>query len=175
MRKRLKKKLGRGDGGLMDRVFMHKRWTITKYADDAAYARGEAYEVATFEGNLLLNEGIAVLQTLLIGTGGTAFSNANARCAVGDSSTAAAATQTGLQASTNKVYQAQEAGFPSIAGNVTTWKSVFGSASANFAWNEFTVASGSSDAAVNLNRRVSAQGTKTAGQTWTLELAITWS
>ena len=39
-----------------------------------------------------------------------------------------------------------------------------------------TVANGAGgDTAVNLNRKVSAQGTKTTGQTWTLDLAVTFS
>ena len=160
---------------MIDAGKVKSRWTIRKYADDDAFARGEAFEEVDIEGNLLLNEGIGVLETLLIGTGGTTFSNANARLGVGDSATVAVATQTGLQAGANKLYKAMEAGFPSIAGNVTTWRSVFGGADANFAWNEFTVANGGSDASTNLNRKVSAQGTKTAGQTWTLDLAITWS
>ena len=150
-------------------------WCIRKYADDAAFNRDEPFAVEEIDGNLLLNEGITALQNLLTGAAATAFNNANSYLGVGDSSTAAAATQTGLQAATNKLYKAMEASYPAIAGQVTTWRSVFGSADANFAWNEFTVASGNSDASVNLNRKVSAQGTKASGQTWTLDLAITWS
>ena len=68
-----------------------------------------------------------------------------------------------------------EASYPQRSGQTVTWRAVFGSSDANFAWNEFTVASGNSDAAVNLNRKVSAQGTKASGQTWTVDLAITLS
>jgi len=160
---------------IKDSANMKKRWVITRYKDEKDYAEGRPYDVSEFLENVLLNEGIAVLQTLLIGTGGTAFSNAAAYLGVGDSSTAAAAAQTGLQAASNKLYKAMESGYPSVSGQTTTWRSVFGSGDANFAWAEFTVANGNSDAAVNLNRKVSAQGTKTAGQVWTLDLAITWS
>jgi hypothetical protein len=52
---------------------------------------------------------------------------------------------------------------------------VFGSADANYAWQEFTVANASSGTGKNLNRKVSNQGTKASGQTWTLDLAITLS
>jgi len=126
-------------------------------------------------GNVLLNEGITALQNLLTGAAETNFGNANAYLGVGDSTTAAAAAQTGLQASTNKLYKAMESGYPTIAAQTTTWRAVFGSSEANFDWEEFTVANGNSDAADNLNRLVSDQGTKASGQTWTLDLAITWS
>jgi hypothetical protein len=150
-------------------------WTIRKYSDDRAFAADQPFEVNRIEGNLLLNEGIAALLNLLTGAAETAFSNANSYLAVGDSSTAAAAAQTGLQAATNKLYKAVESGYPSIASQTVTWRAIFGSSDANFDWNEFSVASGNSDAADNLNRLVSAQGTKASGQTWTLDLEITFS
>jgi len=232
-----------------EKLQIKKLWTIRKYADDAAYQADRPYEVSEFEGNLLLNEGIAVLLDLLIGAGTpTNFGNANAYLGVGDggptaltgalsfpggsaavtgSGTAfttelaagdhiyldsqpgvlatvqsiesntgltltavyagstgsgasskilrAIATQTALQAATNKLYKAMEATFPIRASQTVTWRIVCGSTDANFAWNEFTVANGNSDAADNLNRKVSAQGTKAAGQTWTLDLSLTLS
>ena len=151
--------------GLVDEAFDLERRIIVPHA----------YELRLIEGNLLLNEGITALQNLLIGAAETAFNNANSYLGVGDSSTAASAGQTGLQASTNKLYKAMETSYPTISSQTTTWRSVFGSSEANFAWNEFTVASGNSDAADNLNRKVSAEGTKASGQVWTLDLAVTWS
>jgi hypothetical protein len=53
-------------------------------------------------------------------------------------------------------------------------RSVFGSADANYAWNEFSVRNGAT-ADKNMNRKVEAQGTKASGQTWTLDLQITLS
>lgn len=160
---------------IAEQIGYKPRWTLRKYADDAAFAVDAPYETVEIDGNLLLNEGIAVLATLLIGTGGTAFSNAAAYLGVGDSATAAAASQTGLQAATNKNYVPMAATYPQIASQTITWRGVFDGNTANYAWNEMTVANGNSDAAVNLNRKVSAQGTKTSGQTWTLDLAITFS
>lgn len=152
------------------------KWTLRKYVSDAAYLAGEApYETVDICGNLLLNEGIGALALLLTGGAATAFNNANSYIGVGDSATAAAASQTGLQASTNKAYVAMAASYPQISAQTITWRGVFDGNTANYAWNEMTVANGNSDAAVNLNRKVSAQGTKTAGQTWTLDLAITFS
>ena len=159
-----------------DALRYQTQWVIRRYADDDAYARGEAFEVSRIDGNLLLNEGIAALLDLGCGLGSpTAFSNANAYIGVGDSNTAEAAGQTGLQASTNKAYKAMESGYPQRSSQTVTWRGVFGSSDANFVWAEFTVANGNSDAAANLNRKVSAQGTKASGQTWTVDLAITLS
>lgn len=159
---------------LHDHIRYQTQWRIKKYADDAAYARGEAYEEAVIDGNLLLNEGIQTVLDLAIGAAGTVYSNANARLGVGDSSTAEAATQTDLQAATNKTYKAMEAGYPSRTNQTLAFRSVFGSADANYAWAEFCVDNGAA-AAKTLNRKVSAQGTKAAGQTWTLDLSITLS
>lgn len=159
-----------------DTIKYSPRWTIRKYANDADFKAGKMMEEPTvIEGNLLLNEGITALINLLIGAAETAFSQANAYLGVGDSATAATAAQTGLQAASNKLYKACDASYPQVSGQTVTWRAIFGSAEANFAWNEFTVASGNSDAADNLNRKVSSQGTKASGQTWTLDLDITFS
>ncbi|MBU2556125.1 MAG: hypothetical protein KKF98_16870, partial [Bacteroidetes bacterium] len=73
--------------------------TIRKFAADEAYKKDEPYEVSKDEGNLGLNEGIQELWDLACGLGTpTAFNNANAQAGVGDNTTAAAATQTSLQA-----------------------------------------------------------------------------
>lgn len=152
-----------------------KKWIITKYQDDNSFANNESYEQVTFLENILLNEGITEALKLIGGITATAFSNANAYLGVGDSSTAESAAHTGLQAVTNKLYKAMEATYPQVSGSTITWRSVFGSTDANYAWNEFTIANGNSDASVNLNRKVSAQGTKASGQTWTFDLVLTLS
>lgn len=133
-------------------------------------------EVVEKKDNLLLNAGIEVLLNLLTAEGSpTAFSSGNAYIGVGDSTTGAAAGQTGLQASSNKDYQSMESGYPSVAGQTVTFRSIWASAEGNFAWNEWTVANGSSDSATNLNRKVAALGTKASGSEWTLTVAITVS
>lgn len=161
---------------IIEKAGYKPKWTLRKYASDAAYLAGEApYETVEIDGNLLLNEGIGALALLLTGGSATAYNNANSHIGVGDSATAAAASQTGLQAATNKAYVAMASTYPQIASQTITWRGVFDGSTANFAWNEMSVANGTDDTAVNLNRKVSAQGTKTAGQTWTLDLAITFS
>lgn len=161
-------------------------WTIRRFADDAAFARGEASEVvgadgamlpavSEIEGNLLLNEGIQLLLDLLIGAGGTAYNNANSYLGVGDTNTAESASQTGLSASTNKTYKAMQATYPQRSSQTVTWRAVFASGDANYAWAEFTIVNASSDTGTNLNRKVAANGTKASGQTWTLDVTVTIS
>lgn len=163
------------------------KWSISRWASEEDALAGKVYspeearrlfdcpQFTEFDGNLLLNEGIALAWDLIIGAGGTPFNNTNAYIGVGDSNATESATQTGLQASTNKLYKGMQTSYPSRSGQTVTWRAQFGSAEGNFAWNEFTVANGDSDSAVNLNRKVSAQGTKTSGQTWTVDLQITLS
>lgn len=138
------------------------------------YNWGESTPYATeeFEENLLLNSGIQNLWNLATSLGGTAWANANTNLGVGDSSTAEAATQTALQGA-SQAYEKQLAGFPSLANETISFKSSFGPAEANFAWNEFDIVTASGTGGTALNRKVSAQGTKTSGQNWTLEVDVT--
>jgi hypothetical protein len=66
------------------------------------------------DGNILVTAGITLLLNLLIGAGGTVYSNANANLGIGDSTTAAAIGQTDLQAASNKVRQAMDATYPQV-------------------------------------------------------------
>lgn len=159
---------------IVEKAIAKSVWTIRKFQSYEDYLNNRPYEVSEINGNLLLNEGITRLQNLLIGGGGTNYGNAAAWLGVGNNSGTAAAVQTGLSG-TSLAYRPMEGGYPSIANQTTTWRSVFNSADGNFNWLEFTVANGSGNSAENLNRRVSDQGTKVVGQTWTLDLAITWS
>lgn len=146
-------------------------WIIKRYADDQAYAEDTPYDVSRVDGNLLLNAGITLLLNLLAGAGGTAFNNANSRVGVGDSTAAEAATQTDLQAVTNRLFRGMAATYPIVSAQTITFRSVFAGADANYAWQEFAVDNGTT----KLNRKLSNQGTKIAGQTWTIDLSITLS
>lgn len=169
-----------------DRVSWHAQWAIHKYKDpsgeiEKALRAGadvldyDPYAVDTIESNLALNEGLQLLIDLIAGTGsGTAWNNASAYLGVGESSTAASASQTGLQGST-KTYIAMDATYPQRSSQTCTWRSTFGSADANINWYEYTVVNASTDAGVNLNRKVEDKGTKASGETWVLSLAITFS
>lgn len=107
-----------------------------------------------------------------IGESVTLFNNGNAYLGVGDSTTAFAAAQTDLQAATNKLRKAMDATFPQRSGNVVTYRATFASGDANFSWQEFGLFNASSSGTM-MNRKVSNQGTKTAGQSWELTLVNT--
>ena len=160
-------------------IMIRRRWRIEKYIGDFKEAKDfpknlKPYEAVEFEGNLLLNEGIDELWALVCGTGAVKFDNTNANMGVGDSATAADATQTGLQAATNKLYKAMDASYPTYgASQKATWRSTFGSADANFVWNEITVCNTAADTGKNLNRKVQAMGTKASGSTWVATLEVT--
>lgn len=167
---------------MSDKGKMTAAWRIEKFKGDfksrkEAIAAGvKPYETIDIIENLLLNEGINELWTHLCSAGGTKFDNTNAYIGVGDSATGENATQTGLQAASNKLYKGMDGGYPTYGtAQKAVWKVTFGSAEANWAWNEITVANGNSDAADNLNRKVQAIGTKVNGMTWSVELTITLS
>lgn len=157
-----------------EKLKITSNWTIEKYASDDDFAAGKISEVVEVKGNLGLNEGLTELLTLLIGGAATAFSNANAYIGVGDSSTAAVASQTGLQAATNKTYKGMfDETFPSVTNQTVSFKATFGSSEGNHSWQEITVANGNSDTAKNLNRKVQDMGTKTSGATWVVTVNVT--
>lgn len=157
---------------IVEHMFHDVIWTIHRYANDIDYINNKPYNITKFKGNLLLNEGIQLLEDLLIVAGGTGYNNANAYLGVGDSTTAAVATQTALQAATNKKFVAMDATYPSRSSQTITWRSTFASADANYAWAEFTLANSNSDSGTNLNRKVSDQGTKVVAQVWVLSLTL---
>ena len=134
------------------------------------------YAVERFEKNLGLNEGLNVIASLICGGAETAYDSVNAYIGVGDSSTAAAASQTGLQASTNKAYAGMEAGYPVFGTEQKiVWKASFGDGEAQFAWNEFTVENANLGSGAPLLRKVESKGTKTAGEIWELTVTVTFS
>ena len=150
---------------------------------------GSPEEAVEIEGNLLLNEGIQRFEDLtMIATvtsnqvAGNPWSNANAYLGVGDSSTAEAATQTELQAATNRFYKAMNATYPSRSSQTVSFQSDFTSTEANYVWAEWAIAAGATTASgsgfttgtTNLNRKVAALGTKSTG-TWTLTAQVTFS
>lgn len=160
----------------------HLNWHVD--VELAKWARSEDHDagldpdtVEHFEHNLLLNAGITRMLNLLVGAGGTAFNAANTRIGVGNSTTAAAASQTDLQGA-SKYFKLVDSA-PSVSAQTATFVATFGTAVANFAWEEFGIDNGTADGttvtAPMLNRRVVAMGTKGAGATWTLTVTITVS
>ena len=156
----------------------HGDWTAEQIDAGAAPA---PYEIVDIPGNLLTYGGGSILFGLLIGEALTNFSNANAYIGVGDSSTAAAATQTDLQAASNKLRKAMDATYPQHTDGTgastnaqVVFRSTFGTSDANFAWNEWAVFNASTSGRM-LNRRVESLGTKTSAGTWTLTCTLSLS
>lgn len=70
------------------------------------------------------------------------------------------------------VWQGMDTGYPTFgSGQNMVFQSVYDGSTANQAWNNFGVRNGAS-ADKNMNLKYSAEGTKSAGQTWTLNLQI---
>ncbi len=156
--------------GLLEKAHWLPKWTIEKYDKNM-----KLYDKEEIEGNLLLNEGITSLLALLIGGSATPFNNANAHIGVGDGTTAANATQTGLMG-TKKTYKPMDDTYPKVEGQTVVFRATFGPDDGNHAWREFTVANGLSDSATNLNRKVeSALRAKASPDTWVVQLKVTIS
>jgi hypothetical protein len=153
--------------------------------------RVKPYSVTLDENcNLIVQNGwIALLGGVAGTTMSPKFSATNGRVAVGTSSTAAAYTQTTLVGDTGAgsttSYFKLVSGAPTIATGSSpptlTFTAVFGTAQANWAWNEFGTDAGTADSVSNattggtfFNRGVSAQGTKASGQTWTATETISF-
>ena len=101
----------------------------------------------------------------------TFYDAANARLGVGDSTTAYAASQTDLQAVTNK-FRKLVSGAPGRSANVLTFIATFATGEANFAWNEIGVFNTATANQGMLSRVVQSLGTKASGD-WSLTLSVT--
>lgn len=174
----------------------HKLTPAEQVAADMAMKRDVRPEVVsefeeTFE-NLFLTAGVTALWNIAEGNPGAAnsggsaastnavFNNTQAMIGVGDSTTAASAGQTDLQATTNKTYVGMDATFPTISTNSTTFRSTFGTSSANYAWSEFIVnnrngSNSTTSGGTTLDRVQSGQGTKASGTTWQPSMALSIS
>lgn len=177
------------------------KWTVTttldKFDGDWTAEQIDAGLVAPAEtsvtyGNLLMYGGAGCLIQSLIGNGTstagqtlTFFSNARAALGVGDSTTAAAATQTDLQAATNKIRVGMDSTYPShtdgtSSGAATvTFRATFDTSTANHRWREWGVFNSSTAATGRmLNRKVEdldGGSAKTSAQTWQLTISISLS
>lgn len=144
------------------------------------------YDVLERDHNLLLYGGASVQWQTLIGNGTatagqalTYFNNAQAAIGVGDSTTAVAATQTDLQAATNKLRVAMDATYPTHTDGTTSgsasiaFRSTFGTSQANWAWQEWVVANSATNGTGRcLNRKVESLGTKTSAASWQMTVTL---
>lgn len=167
-----------------EHIHWNPEWHIARYASQSdlkeqiVYKESEAFDLfgihqfSDIRGNLLCTDGLLNLWELVATTGGTQYANANAYLGVGTDNTAATASDTALGA--NAVYKAMDTGYPAISGannQTCTWQATYGSSDANQAWEEFAVFTSVAGANM-LNHLISSQGTKSSGQTWQLQLAI---
>lgn len=157
--------------------------------DDSAHLIRPADELVAVRDNLLMYGGASLLLQAVIGNGTatagqtlTFLNNAQAAIGVGDSSTAAAATQTDLQgaaAPANKFRKGMDATYPLHTDGVVVgaasilFRSSFLTGEANFVWNEWGVFnSATAGTGRMLNRKVQSLGTKASG-TWQLTITLT--
>lgn len=123
----------------------------------------------------LLNTGRNYMAGALIANPTTLFDATNATIGVGNSTQAYAATDTNLVGA-SKAYEVVDSA-PTIATNVLTFVATFGTAVANFAWEEWGVfnSAGVSPTGgdIMLNRKVESLGTKTSAQSWEITATLT--
>lgn len=188
------------DGQVPDGAVKWKaEWCVEKYDNtpSADVRAGIAVPSAVHhvKGNILTYGGGDVmwlgLKGGLTGTTGaknTYFDNTNAAVIVGSSGAAEAIGDTDLSSSTdaNRAASGMEATYPlhttgdaSTANMDLTFRSVFSTAQANFAWEEWGVTNTTKSTAPLagrlLNRKAEALGTKTAAATWTFTVSLTLS
>lgn len=156
------------------------RWEIRKYKEGSALIiareRLEPYEVLEVNGNIALRTGIALLWNLIIGGSAAHFAEATTQIGVGNSSTAAAATQTALQGASTH-WEAVDSGYPTratttFANDTFHARATFEDGDAEFEWLEIAVKE--TGGGVLMNRKVISAGTKPSGEAWTADLKIAW-
>ena len=122
--------------------------------------------------NIFLTLGINEMWKLITGQSANTFTTAQAQIGIGDSATAAVASQTDLQAAANKAYVLMDAGYPTVpSAGAIQFRATFGSAVANYVWSEFVLKHLTS--LISLDRATGAWGTKAAGTTWVATLTAT--
>lgn len=104
----------------------------------------------------------------------TYLNASNAYVGVGDSNTAFSASQTDLQAASNKLRKGMEPSYPTRSGAAVTFRALFGTSEANWAWAEWGIFNASTSGTM-WQRKVESLGTKTNTQSWQLTPTITFA
>jgi phage gp37-like protein len=145
------------------------RYSVEKYHGEVSPET--LYEIVETPPNLFLTAGVTKLWQLAAGISSTHLDATNARLAVGDSSTAAAAAQSDL-VGTNKVRKIVS-GAPVISGNQITFSTQFGTGEANFAWLEVGVANDASGQLISRSALTApGLGTKVNTAVWVLNWSL---
>lgn len=147
------------------------QYSVYKY--DREVKPENLYQIVECPPNLFLTAGITKLWNLVTAQGGaTAFDATNARLAVGDSSTAATAGQTDLQAATNKLRKVVS-GAAVVSTNQVTFSASFATSDANWAWLEVGVANDAAGALLSRTAITSpGLGTKVNTAVWVLNWTL---
>ena len=167
---------------LVEKGKWHAKWQIKKWFDEKSHLGGSAPdEIVDIDGNALEDSGINELWTILCNAPTTQlFDAANSFLGVGDDSGSDPfdAADTDLQGAV-KTWVGMDPTFPTYGtAQKATWQATFTGLVGNHDWHEFAVANksdGGATTGVILNRKISNQGQKVAGQTWQLTLQITLS
>jgi hypothetical protein len=120
----------------------------------------------------ITNTGAILAAVALMNDSATFLNSTNSQIGVGDSNTAFAASQTDLQAASNKLRKSMEPGYPTRSSGALTFRSLYGTSEANFAWQEWAIFNASSGGTM-FSRKVESLGTKTSAQSWQLTATIT--
>lgn len=180
-----------------DALQWHCHTQIRKYEAASTAVRDgtvEPYETLQVPNNLLTLRGsnnmwLGLFDGLSATTGltNTFYDEANAVVMAGESTQTAASTDQDLAASsaaTSRVIGSMTTGYPkvTIGGTLSThskmtFQSIFTTAQGNFAWNEWGIGNSTSSTVPFkgglLNRKVESIGTKTASETWTIDVTLT--
>lgn len=174
------------DDRLLERLIPKTKFKLEKFHGDSVDP-DDLYEVIEGDWNLLMYGGASCQWQTLIGNGTstanqalTFFDTAHAALGAGNSTTAAAATQTNLQGTTNVTDRIRKAATVThtdgtAVGNASiTFVSTFATTEANFTWNEWGVFNTVTDATGRMmSRKVENLGTKTSAATWQLTVTLT--
>lgn len=140
--------------------------------------RGYCDDFKEFRGNILLFQGASLMISGFTGlVSGTEnpfdlFNNTNALIVIGDSSTAAAATDTGpIGTNFNLPMDATYPQYNSVNEESVIWRATADGSTGNQAWNEFLLSNGNNA----MNRKVEPSGTKVSPQIWIAELIYTFA
>lgn len=113
------------------------------------------------------------LAAKLAGGAAALYDNANAHIGVGNGSTAFSAAHTDLQGA-SKFRKAMDGGYPTTSAGAITFRATFGTADANFAWEEWGVFNAASGGTM-MNRVVQNNGTKAGTETKQVTVTVTLS
>lgn len=125
------------------------RTTIEKYHTDKALEAGKPDEILELPANCLCNDGVNLLWQLVAqdpAVAGKGFDATNSFIGIGDCGGVAkvpAPGDTGLFATTNKLYMKMDTGYPIYGANQKiVFRSTFSPGLACFDWLEWTIANG---------------------------------